>query len=772
MKGLSSLDECLSDFFKKEELVGENQYFCSKCEQKRDAERGIQLLELPKVLHLQLLRFVWDYDRNARIKVANAITFPRTLDLTDHCQKLKKDEGEAGGSDEGKSSKGTGLAGADSGSGSLAGGGDKGGEGKAGIKRRKGTSGSAQTEHVGAGGGCESVGRVLYDLESVVLHSGTKASEGHYIAYVKDNEQGVWWSFDDGHVSSLKDDDFFGTEDAVAKACKKRKASNGEELKGGIKSKEAYMLIYKRREECSESEVDVPVPGELSDPIIEASERVVESLKAERTAHDLEAQKKADGDSLREDIFNLLPCSEKDEGYWISTDWLREWLAADCGVEGSITAVRTSEIATALLMADPSKVTEMKRVSNAAWEKLASNYGIADDHPTIPCASMCKDTVSALCEERMKKERSKEQHSQIKVLLQSAQDLGDKSRWVSKRVCKEAAQGKLADASADPRGRDIFCTPSEAHPDTDVDRKLTPETSMRKLISGEAFAVLKDIFPGIESFPGTEEPCPMCAKSAKKDAEKEIQSKRDRAELKKSLTNLYGDQRSLQLKSNKSYFLVVEQWVDKFRLYVENHTIDLTEVDNSPLLSQPTDGSEPMLIYDPLEFTVKLPPFSWVTDEEWNTILSRFGGGPTIRVTPKFSQGDTKSLQVLVNKVPSKSSSIFSGSLQGTTDPKIDSAGVEARKEQEHLLISRYEGGTITVAKQVVSAVGGVKMNGGSQNVAATGVGRAGERKLRQRRGEISLPVNSKDTIMQVKVEIYNMENFHFSPLEQVLISM
>jgi hypothetical protein len=96
-------------------------------------------------------------------------------------------------------------------------------------------------------------------------------------------------------------------------ASKKRKAgSTGGELKGRIKSKEAYMLIYKRREvingtkvaKMEEEEEEVDPPAELADPVVQASEGVVASADAEKALHRDEAAKRAAAEQLREDIFH------------------------------------------------------------------------------------------------------------------------------------------------------------------------------------------------------------------------------------------------------------------------------------------------------------------------------------------------------------------------------------------------------------------------------------------------------------------------------------
>ncbi len=278
VQGFSQLEECLGDFFKKEELTGDNRYACDSCGMKTDAERGIELLELPSVLNLQLMRFVYDVKSNSRKKIHTPITFPLTLDLTEYCASLRNESSHASSTSDAGSSSTRNTAS------STSGGVFAPGTKNTGKKRKE--SGSDSPVNIGdvsVGAGCRngahhdsSSQRILFDLEAVVLHSGTKASEGHYIAYARGGDQRLWWKYDDGYVCSLQSDEFFGTPDTVSKANKKRKDKEAEELKDRIKNKEAYMLIYKRRMPGGDRDADVDVPVELADPIRQKSQQVLE----------------------------------------------------------------------------------------------------------------------------------------------------------------------------------------------------------------------------------------------------------------------------------------------------------------------------------------------------------------------------------------------------------------------------------------------------------------------------------------------------------------
>lgn len=58
-----------------------HRYLCSRCDELRDAKRYTEFRQLPPVLHISLLRFVFDMNTLERKKSKHAITFPLTLDM-------------------------------------------------------------------------------------------------------------------------------------------------------------------------------------------------------------------------------------------------------------------------------------------------------------------------------------------------------------------------------------------------------------------------------------------------------------------------------------------------------------------------------------------------------------------------------------------------------------------------------------------------------------------------------------------------------------------
>ena len=312
VQGFSRLEECLADFFKTEHLQGDNRYRCDTCSQLRDAERGIKLLQLPKVLNLQLMRFVYDVKSGSRKKVSQQISFPRVLDLSAYMVGASSEAPSGGG----------GGAGAPLPDASQ-------------PKKRQRRGGGEAGEGGGAADAERGSNQRIYDLQALVLHSGPRASEGHYVAQVKISDREVappcYWRFDDDRVVSLKDDEFFGTDEAVERGLKKRQQAGGgdkENLDGRVRSKEAYMLIYTRRDVGLEEE---PMKGAeesafrlFADEIESVNRQLDGSCEAEKTVFETDMARRREAEQRKESIFHALPCAEG-VGMMMRFDLLKHW---------------------------------------------------------------------------------------------------------------------------------------------------------------------------------------------------------------------------------------------------------------------------------------------------------------------------------------------------------------------------------------------------------------------------------------------------------------
>ena len=88
VQGSSSLETSLiNSFIMRENMDGNNQYRCEKCNNEyRDAERYCQLKTLPPILTFSLLRFTYDLKTFQRIKETSRFEFPLELDLINYME--------------------------------------------------------------------------------------------------------------------------------------------------------------------------------------------------------------------------------------------------------------------------------------------------------------------------------------------------------------------------------------------------------------------------------------------------------------------------------------------------------------------------------------------------------------------------------------------------------------------------------------------------------------------------------------------------------------
>ena len=147
LQGQKTLSDCMNEFLHVEKLEGDNQYYCGGCQSKQDANRYVQLMSLPKVLNLQLNRFIYDMQTGRKKKLNSFVQFPEELDMSLYTPKGAK---------------------------------------KVNDDRQAKNS---------------------YVLTGVLMHVGTDANHGHYVAHIKDIVTGHWFKFSDTVVERLVGDE-------------------------------------------------------------------------------------------------------------------------------------------------------------------------------------------------------------------------------------------------------------------------------------------------------------------------------------------------------------------------------------------------------------------------------------------------------------------------------------------------------------------------------------------------------------------------------------
>ncbi|XP_033104772.1 ubiquitin carboxyl-terminal hydrolase 47-like [Anneissia japonica] len=262
----SSVEEALKAFVSPETLNDTNQYFCERCNKKNDAHKGLKFISFPYLLTMQLKRFDFDYTTMHRIKLNDKMTFPDILDLNSFI-----DEDERTPDMENQATE----------------------EGTRCVPNNKDdyekNSEADESEKLNEAASMvatnnknererENKGPYIYELFSIMVHSGSAAG-GHYYAYIKSFTDGLWYCFNDQHVTRITYDDIrktYGGSVSGYRGCYSSAYSS---------STNAYMLMY-RQIDSKRNKTFVSVedfPDHLVN-VVEEMKQVEESEKKQREA--------------------------------------------------------------------------------------------------------------------------------------------------------------------------------------------------------------------------------------------------------------------------------------------------------------------------------------------------------------------------------------------------------------------------------------------------------------------------------------------------------
>ncbi|TFK55130.1 cysteine proteinase [Heliocybe sulcata] len=635
------LEERIRALLQPELLSGDNQYLCSHCDSLQDATRYTRLDSLPPVLHISLLRFVYDLASMERKKCSHAVSFPMTLDMD---QFLDADHRPGASSDNGR--------------------------------------------------------RNVYHLRGVLLHKGPSAWHGHYEAQVYDVSSKQWYQFDDESVTKPKsmahlfndEVEVVGEGKSETKSSKvhtgrqstkrKKEMQSSEDRKNAISSqttlkditsKEAYMLIYVREtstsdkaenaEDSASASVDPPAPP---GPAME----VINSMNAQlvKSTGVFDSDKKAKIEEFEEirrrmrDVYSDWTVSSYDEpSVIVSADVLRNWLST--GLTKADTSAQmakeeqsgrgepsgsTSEVVPVSSMAeapansdstcehgllDPSKVASMKRVKKSAYERMKQESGLIS-FSELSSRDVCRICVTEQFKEQLyQREHPKEVARFNKLCIG---DCDSRGYWISKAWLKDwklskpkMHQPSSQDPAPDshPFGFDVCCEHG----------CLYPDKTLRRTIPELAYKLLKAHFPAWQTLSVDEEPCAAC--EVKNQNSKEEQSElMSKAELEKTrLHNLYQNALEHDGKIPSGYVsaVVPADFVLAWREWVRQPNLAPRpdKLDNSSFLCH-----HGMLLLDlgrtcDVDGVIALLPI-----DEWRILEDLYSAVPLISVESRFDE--------------------------------------------------------------------------------------------------------------------------------------
>lgn len=185
----TSVQYCLDQYCASiEDLKDENQYDCSFCKCKQDAERSFKLIELPPVLNIQLSRYEFDKAKNAKFKVTKKVLLPTLLSIEQ--SEISTAAAPSTSTSETKSKTKT------------------------------------------------------YVLCAVMRHHGTSAYSGHYVAEAMDWTTGQWYEFNDEAVRPLPSGPSSSYEPARASVNESTEDDSEDDIDLTSGSQDAYNMYY------------------------------------------------------------------------------------------------------------------------------------------------------------------------------------------------------------------------------------------------------------------------------------------------------------------------------------------------------------------------------------------------------------------------------------------------------------------------------------------------------------------------------------------------
>lgn len=378
IQNLETLHDCLKEFFRPVPLDGK--YNCRRCQKAQSAHRKIILKSLPPTLNLQLLRFVYDVQRNVRQKLNSHIIFPEVLDMSP-----------------------------------FLGNGD-----------------------VGNLSNSESSG--VYILSAVLIHRGSSPHSGHYIAHIKDRTTRDWYKFNDDSVERIgpqlqvsTDGENITIVDGKSESFKIADPRTGKVTRiesKNLKSKTAYMLVYQAEDNealfyPSDHSDDWALPEHLQTAVLEENSQSDELFESLQIAREVDEQIINTRKNQIRAIYEKLVCRDPTEKFeFIDKKWLQRWLT-NSSSSAKFDPIDNSHLLCIHDKLDFRKIDQVKCVRSEGADMLYNEFG---GGPRLQDA-MCQRCVELEVRLIQLKERLKEEQkfitSQAKFKLGANYDFAD-----------------------------------------------------------------------------------------------------------------------------------------------------------------------------------------------------------------------------------------------------------------------------------------------------------------------------------------------------------
>ncbi|XP_054269623.1 ubiquitin carboxyl-terminal hydrolase 48-like isoform X2 [Macrosteles quadrilineatus] len=431
---------------------------------------------------------------------------------------------------------------------------------------------------------------IVYNLSAVLSHKGTRASSGHFIAYIKDSVSGTWNTFNDECVEKLEGKKLkLDEEDPESN----KKVKLPRLPKGFQGSTDAYMLVYTVDQRKSNL-TEVPLPARLQSYVNSKNKEFDDFCDEIESSKQLGMVKKEE----LLDMYRCLPVdgvTDLEEIDAISTDWLMSWLE---GGEGNSHQIDNIKLLCPHQKLDPCAVTQAKFISARTAEFLYDQY---IGGPRLNMSqSICEECVVNFCTVLRLKAKTLDESKEVTNLLKKRMGVDEPGFYVNKYCIKtwrtkvlnmvevkQSSSSKMSNRLSSPNGEASEAQTEEnsslqTHPENKVSNEteetkkeitncevktedeegnktedesdsnigfneaivcphgnLSIEETDRRLVPVRVWEILLQYFPSAPAFPSGSRPCDLCQHLASRDEVVKQQYHDTAVNQKKTLLDLF-----------------------------------------------------------------------------------------------------------------------------------------------------------------------------------------------------------------------------------------
>ena len=234
-----------------------------------------------------------------------------------------------------------------------------------------------------------------YELTAVLLHLGSSASAGHYIAHIQDEVTKQWWKFDDRRVTELYSKEVgdieptVGSDNITGTREKAKSLISGLKKNPKVTSANAYMLIYSRKGNRTVTE---PVPPSEAAKYVEQGNIILMEKLANWQTRQSELRGAIESHQEAYKEFMKLSTLVSNQPYnWIDSKWLASWIIGE-----SKSSIDNTGILCPHDLVDPRKMYRLKIINAKGWDFLAKRVGVIG--PVLDGSSPCFDCAAEIYE--------------------------------------------------------------------------------------------------------------------------------------------------------------------------------------------------------------------------------------------------------------------------------------------------------------------------------------------------------------------------------------